>query len=142
MSAAPERLEVVVRGRVQGVAFRWYTRQEAQRLGRGRSNYEQMWEESRAAHAEVLGMALESDIDDRDRLREIAIAAGLRCGACDGEGEIDLGDPARSDAAIERVAGCQACSGVGWALPVPGGEGCPSRCAPGLCDDCDEDIAY
>ena len=33
MSAAPERLEVVVRGRVQGVAFRWYTQREARRLG-------------------------------------------------------------------------------------------------------------
>ena len=33
MSVAPERLEVVVRGRVQGVAFRWYTQREARRLG-------------------------------------------------------------------------------------------------------------
>ncbi len=28
-----ERLEVLVSGRVQGVAFRWYTRQEAQLCG-------------------------------------------------------------------------------------------------------------
>jgi acylphosphatase len=33
VSAAPERLEAVVRGRVQGVAFRWYTQREARRLG-------------------------------------------------------------------------------------------------------------
>ncbi|MCP4573088.1 MAG: acylphosphatase [bacterium] len=33
MNDAPERLEVVVRGRVQGVAFRWYTQREARRLG-------------------------------------------------------------------------------------------------------------
>ena len=33
MNAAPERLEAVVRGRVQGVAFRWYTQREARRLG-------------------------------------------------------------------------------------------------------------
>jgi len=33
VSDAPERLEVVVRGRVQGVAFRWYTQREARRLG-------------------------------------------------------------------------------------------------------------
>ncbi len=29
----PERLEAVVRGRVQGVGFRWFARQEAVRLG-------------------------------------------------------------------------------------------------------------
>lgn len=33
MSGTPERLEAVVRGRVQGVAFRWYTQREARRLG-------------------------------------------------------------------------------------------------------------
>lgn len=30
---AEQRLHAIVHGRVQGVNFRWYTRQEAQRLG-------------------------------------------------------------------------------------------------------------